>query len=81
VLGVGVLAARVVGAEVPAGEPGVPDEQAARASMAVQREPDSANEIREVIMSPKTPQYSIRLSLFTTILQTPGRGCSLPKDL
>jgi hypothetical protein len=62
VLGVGVLAARIV-AEVPAGEPGVPDEQAARASMAVQREPDSANEIREVIMSPKTPQYSIRLSL------------------
>jgi hypothetical protein len=59
----------------------VPDEQAARASMAVQREPDSANEIREVIMSPKTPQYSIRLSLSTTIRQTPGLGCSLPKDL
>jgi hypothetical protein len=57
VLGAGVLAGGVVGAELPTREPGVLDVQPARARMAVQTEPDSAKGRREkVIMSLKTPQ-------------------------
>jgi hypothetical protein len=72
VLGVGVLTARVVGAELPAGELGVPDEQAASASMAEQREPDTTYEIREVVISPKTAHRGIRLAAFRHNLTNAG---------
>lgn len=57
VLGAGVLAGGVVGAELPTWEPGVADAQPATARIAVQTAPDSAKGRREkVIMSLKTPQ-------------------------